>query len=195
MSATKPAEPATKPEATKPEVTAPKKADAKLYVLDTTAVISEDNKTGYRVHLMNVEGAVKPFTFKPGEPLPLPPAVALRFLKSEGFVRTDEKGNVLKFERPPRQPDELQAGETLTLKPNETVARYEELSTPALQHRVLEMEGAEKFATDKPDRKAMIAFIMERKAELARANTSKVRDIGPDEYLPEAEQDGAEDAA
>lgn len=144
--------------AAKPEAKA--KANQILYVLDTTAT----HDSGPRTHEQIVDGAVQPFKFEFGKPVPMPPAIALKFLRHDGFKLTDERGNVREFRRPPRQPNELQAGEKFALGSEETVARYDELSTPALQHRVLEMPGGEQFAQT-PVRAEMIKFIVDAKAK------------------------------
>lgn len=169
---------ATVAETAKPAVA--KKTAAVLYVLDTTANATEPKRT----HEMIVDGAIKSFDFMQGVSLPLPPPIALRFLKTPSFMLTDDKGTVQPFRRRPKQPDELEAGETLVLKDEETVARFEELSTAALQHRVLEMPASEHFA-DNPSRTAMIAFIVATKVKAREANTSKVKDVGKDEFVPE----------
>src|SRR5712692_9327118 len=94
------------------------KATAKLFVLDTTATLA----SGPRTHEMIVDGAVKPFTFEPSKPLPLDPAVALKFLKHAAFQLTDENGAPKEYRRRPKQPDELEAGEALILADEQTVA-------------------------------------------------------------------------
>jgi hypothetical protein len=161
-----------------------------MFILDTTAT------EGPRTHEMMVDGIVKPFTFQRATPLPLPSAVALKFLKHEGFLLTDENGQVLPFRRRPRQPDELGAGEKITLADNETIARYDELSSAALLHRAIELPGGEKFAQgeNKPDRAEMISFITTAAAARKKANAAKESDVGEGEYTPEAEAEEDEAA-
>ncbi len=177
---------------TKPE--APKKAAAPvMYVLDSTArpdSIDQQGRvvSGSRIHEQIVDGTLKTFTFKQGEPQALHPAVALKFLKHEGFLLTDAEGNVQPFSRRPKQPEELGAGETIKLKDDETIAQLDELSNAALQGRVLEMTGGEKFATS-TNRAAMIDFIVKAKVANRKANTSKERDVGEMDFVPLAEPD------
>lgn len=165
---------------TAPTVTAGAAMPAVFYVLDTTAV------EGNRIHEQRIDGIIKSFTFSPGKPLELAPAIALKFLKHDAFKACDKDGNLVAYKRPPKQPDELQAGEQIKLAEDETVARYSELSTLALQHRAVQMQGGERFA-DKPDRKDMIAFIVETKAKFKKANTSKEADVGPNDFVPESD--------
>lgn len=155
-------------------------------VLDTTAQAGQPA----RAHEMIVDGAVKCFTFEAGKPLALPPAVALKFLRHDAFKMTDPNGTPIAYKRRPKQPDELEAGEKLVLKDEQTVANYDELSTAALQLRVLEMPGSDQFA-EAPSRKAMIDFLISTKLAAAKANTSKEADIGRDGFVPEAEEEEA----
>lgn len=166
---------------------APKKP-ALLLVLDTTATAEVPK----RVHDMTVNGRITPFTFERGKPLAMPPAVAFKFLAHDAFWLVDENGNRQDYRRRPKQPDELQAGEHLELADNETVARYEELSTPALMQRVLELPGSDKFAVGNPVRSEVIRFIVEIKAKARKENTK--RDTAPMEFVPEPEFDEGDEA-
>lgn len=170
------------------------KADAKpaerkkMRVLDTTAVPGGAN----RHHEQIVDGIARTFIFEPGKGLELPAEIAVKFLKTDGFKLVDDDNNVVVYERPPRQPEDLGAGEKLVLAPNETVARYDELTNAALVKRAAPMPGGEVFARSAQlDRAAVIRFIMDTKAKLAAANVSKDKDIGDDEFLPPAETDEA----
>lgn len=173
----------------KPETAPPKAAPKTAFIIDTTAIDAP------RVHELIVDKTIRQFTFKPREPLKLPLPVAVKFLKHEGFQLANEKGEVIPYSRRPKQPNELGAGETFKLAENETIARYDELMTSALMQRALEMPGGEKFSTkDKPDRVAMIDFIKGTLAEQQKANTSKTKDIGEDDFVPAAEDfDGDDD--
>lgn len=174
-----------------PAADKPAKKERDLLVLDTTATAV----SGPRTHELIIEGTVKPFTFEFGKPLPLPRAVALKFLNAaDSFKPVDDKGNVIPFRATPKQPDQLGAGETLTLSDDETIARYDELSTPALQARVLAMPGGEQFA-ETPARSEMIRFIVAAKLAKAKANTSREREVGADEFVPDAERDDEAAAA
>lgn len=163
-------------------------ADATVFVLDITAT----SESPVRTHELIVDGVLKPFVFHHGKPLALPLPIALKFLKTESFKRTDAAGNVIEFKRRPKQPDELGAGEKIRLGDHETIARYDELSSAALLQRAAELPGGEVFAkSGTPDRDGMIEFIKETKAKLKKANTAKERDVGDDEFVPEAEIDAA----
>lgn len=151
-----------------------------FFVLDTTAVRAtghdqEDKAKGRgpRTHdMIVVDGRhkiVKSYVFEPGKPLELPIEIAIKFLKTEGFIRTDAEGNPQPYHRQPKQPDELGAGERFMLDPHQTVADYGELTTMSLLQRVLELPGGEAIG-DKRDREAMIDFLMKSRAAKAKAN-------------------------
>lgn len=164
------------------------KKPALLLVLDTTAT----HESGKRTHELIVEGMKKSFVFEAGVPQALAPAIAFKFLKHDAFWLVDDKGNRQDYRRRPRQPDELQAGEVLTLADNETVARYEELSMPALIQRALELPNSEKFSASNPSRSEMVKFIVEAKTKAKRENTKK--DMAPNEFVPEAEFEEGDEA-
>lgn len=149
-----------------------------FHVIDTTAVPGGGN----RAHEMMVEGVLKTFEFEPGKPRPLPRAVALKFLNIEAFKLVDENGNLKPFRRPPKQPHELGAGEQFTLGDDETVAHFDELSTPALQHRVITMPGGEQLGN--ASRSDMVAFIVAARKVAAKLNVAKTPDVGRDEFVP-----------
>lgn len=161
------------------------KAPKKMLVLDTTALPGQPP----RVHEQIVEGIVKPFTFEAGKPLPLPPAIAIKFLQHDSFWLVNEKGERLPYSRRPKQPEELGAREKFKLADHETIARYDELSTKALFQRVLELPGGEKLAHGEtpPERAVLISFILDTMAERRKANTSSDRDERG--YTPKAAAD------
>lgn len=145
----------------KPEAK-PETKPAPMYVLDTTC---RPGPTGSRTHDMVVGGLLKPFTFEYGKPLGMPREVALKFLKHEPFKHTNADGDVIPYQRAPKQPEDLGAGEALTVNADETVARFDELSTIALQNRSIATFGGEKYATS-ADRDAMVAFLVAAKPKL-----------------------------
>lgn len=153
------------------------------YVLDTTAT------TGPREHEQVVDGNIQSFTFERGKPHSLAQAVAVKFLKHAGFVRTDAQGKRIEYQRAPKQPEELGAGERLVLGEDETVARYDELANGALLQRALELPGGEQFAkgAEKPSRAALITFIVGAKATARKQNASLEPDVDRDGYTPEAD--------
>jgi hypothetical protein len=170
---------ATTTETVKTKPAAKSAIPATFYVLDTTAIPGG----GKRAHEMMVDGVLKTFEFEPGKGLEMDRFVALKFLNIDAFKRVDEKGNLLPFRRPPKQPHELGAGEQFKLADEETVAHFDELSTPALQHRVTAMPGGELFA-QAGSRSDMIAFIVAAKKAAAKANISTSSDMGRDDFLP-----------
>lgn len=151
-------------------------APAQMFVLDTTCRPGDNAK---RTHDMPINGQVRPITFEYGKPLPLPREVALKFLEHAEFLHTDVEGNVLPFQRRPKQPEDLGAGETLVLKEDETIARFDELSTIALQNRVIAKNGGEKFAASS-DRGSMIAFLSALKPKQPQMTKAKPVDGAPD---------------
>jgi hypothetical protein len=154
-------------------------AEPTMRVLDTTAV------DGPRIHDMDVKGAIRKFKFEPGVGTEMPATVAAKFLKHAAFTLVDENGNALKYERAPKQPEELQAGETLVLAPHETVARFDELSSRALVQRCAEIPLGEKFAlAEKLDRPGMIAFLVDA-AAIKRKKNPATSDVASDEFIPE----------
>lgn len=161
-----------------------------LYVRDMTAT----SESGPRTHDMIVQGAVEPFTFKPGKALKMPRHIAVKFLKHgpAAFRLCDADGNFVDWHGVPKQPSELQAGERFRIEPNQTVANLSELTNEALWMRCVAMPGGEEVA-EKNDRKAMIDFIVEVTVKRRRENTEA--DRGEDEFVPEADLDMVDEAA
>lgn len=154
---------------------------SELYVVDRSATA----RSGPRTHeLLDASGYARPYTFEPFKPVLLPLAVALKFLASEGFVLTDAHGTEQPFRKAPKRPEDLVAGEKLELKPDETVARYDELSTKALFFRCAVLPGGEVVAQSN-DRNAMIRFIVDHYETLRRKNSQREARIGADEGLDE----------
>jgi hypothetical protein len=168
------------------------KPPAVFYVLDTTVTPLDPTVpgSGLRIHEQIVDGAKKTFRFEHGVPLPMSPAIAMKFLRHDTFKRTDDKGELLPFKRRPKQPEELGAGERMDLGEDQTIANLDELTNGALLARVAEMPGGEQFA-DKQDRAGMIAFMVESKRANRKVNSAPP-DVGSDAFTPEAE---AEDEA
>lgn len=152
-----------------------------MHVIDMTALPGQDD----REHQILVDGVARTFKFKAGKPTALPPEIAVKFLKTDTFKLTDEKGTVLPWRGVPRQPDELQAGEKLILKPEEVVANLDELHDDALWLRVAQLPGGEK--ANREDRDAMISYIITTTEARKKANT--VNEADPDSFTPEAEAD------
>lgn len=120
-----------------------------LDVEDTTALVDQPD----RIHEMMVDSKRTSFTFKAGEKKRLPFDVAIRF-NLPGFIVTDPRtGN--RYEPPPAAPE---GGAALLLKPNEVVARLDELTLDALLVRVKVLPGGEKL-TRTHGKDALAAFI------------------------------------
>ena len=187
----------------KPDSTERAKLPETLYVLDTTALPSR----GPREHEMIVSDARgqklrKAFKFEPGVPLELPFAVAIKFLKIPEFKRSDKDGNLLPYQRQPKQPNELGAGERFALADHQTVADYHELATMNLLQRVYELPGGELLekSTDRENipafREKLINFLIRTTVERREANAARASGIAPknapardveiEEFEPEA---------
>jgi hypothetical protein len=180
--------PAAATESTKAD---PKPAAKLFLVIDTTATPEFPKRT----HEMTVDGIVKPFVFEHGKALPMPEAIAIKFLKHAAFWRVDEEGNRIEYQRRPKQPDELEAGEKLILTDEQTVANLDELSNVALQKRVMEMPGGERFASGVTSRAAVIKFMVDAKRATREATTSKEREVGPMDFVPASDEFDDEEAA
>jgi hypothetical protein len=171
--------------------TAPSKpAEPKVYyVLDTSAAPENPSRT----HEQIIDGGVQTFSFTYGKPTALPLAVATKFLRHDSFKLCDAQGRVVNYRRVPRQPDDLGAGEKFKLGDNETIARYDELTTSAILQRALELPGGERFAAGitAEQRPAVIDFIKDTFAKLRKANQSKEADIGADDFVPEYDESDA----
>lgn len=164
--------------ASKTETPAEAPRETLIHVLDTTA------KTRSRVHEVEVKGVLQQLEFKPGKPIQLPFHVAAKFLRHEGFIRTDEHGTPMDWEPLPKQPGDLQAGEKLVLTPDQTVARLSELNFEALQRRAVLLPGGDEIAT-RPNvtSKELASFIAEQTAKIAKAN-QRPDYVSDDEYTP-----------
>lgn len=158
-----------------------------MYVLDTSAHEVE------RVHEQIISGSIRKFPFKPRTPTPLPPDVAVKFLKSEGFILTDSDGTPKEWAQTPRQPHEMGAGEQISLGPTEVIASLDELNRGSLCKRALQL-GASEAALDAP-KEDLIAFIKQKTQEFRRQKRNGGRgvseDVGADldleEFLPSAD--------
>lgn len=168
---------------------APEPKRTLMHVLDLSATPT----SGKREHEIMVDGLMRVISFEPSKPTPLQPHIAIKFLKfPESFKLTDEAGELLPFQNTPKQPHELQAGERFKLDRESTIARYDELHTPALQIRVLQMDGGEVFR-DSRDRQAMIAFIITKTEEKLKKSVGREDPLGIDEWMPPAENNDALD--
>lgn len=174
---------------------ATKPAPIMWYVIDTTALPGGQNRT----HELIVGKVKTGFVFEPGKPKALPIEIAVKFLKVESFKRTDEHGNLVPYNRQPKQPDELGAGERFKLGEGETIARFEELTNVSLLQRCLELPGGEAMSGGEMEprerRTKMIAFIVATMEERRKANLAKEADMDRDSFLPPPEAGDDADAA
>jgi hypothetical protein len=144
-----------------------------LLVLDTTATAAYPTRT----HEHIVDGLPQQVTFKVGEKLALPVALALKFLKDPAFIVTDPATG-MRYDPTPKEPQ----GNSLELAPNEIIARIDELSTDALVIRAKQIDGGENFKKQ-DGREKLIAFLADktkanRVREAARAVPTPVPGSG-----------------
>lgn len=166
-----------------PSLTVPK---THMFVLDTSAHDVE------RIHDQIIGGVIRKFTFKPRQPTPLPPEVAVKFLKSEGFVLTDAEGSPIEWNATPRQPHEMGAGEQISLAPNEVIASLDELNMGSLRKRALQMGASE--AALQADKEDLIGYIKAKTLEYRRQRRNggigiseePGADIDLEEFVPDA---------
>lgn len=140
-----------------------------LYVLDRSAT----HRAGTREHeLILADGEIRPFAFEPFKGTRLPFEIAMRFLKSEGFVLVDATNQVIPFKKLPKRPEELEAGEQLKVGMEETIARYDELTDRALAMRVAQLPGSEVIVR-RGSRDEMVKFIVDFYQLKARQNARR----------------------
>lgn len=132
---------------------------------------------GFKVHDQWVDGEIRQFRFDHGKPLKMARATAMKFLKA-GFTVRDKTGTVIKPLL--TEPDDLVGKKAaFKLSFDQTVAELSELNLDALLKRVYQLPDGDRFTPESsPDE--MIAFIVKKKAALAKANA------GPDESKKDA---------
>lgn len=136
--------------ALRPEPAPAKAVESALFVEDPTAL------NGYppRTHELLIDGRVKSYVFAPGQKLSMPYSHAVKFLAA-GFIVTDAEDRIMVSA--PRGPDP-HATERFQFGPEEIVARYDELTRPALLLRVNQTTGGEAYTSDHA-REDLIAFL------------------------------------
>jgi hypothetical protein len=145
-----------------------------LDVLDTTATQQYPERT----HELRIGDEIKQYTFKTGQKLALPAAIAMRFLKEPSFIVTDQDGK--RITPPPVEPEN-----PLALGRGETIARFDELSADALMIRCKAEPGGDMFKRN-TGRQPMIQFLTERADakrrdhERALASNARGSDTGED---------------
>lgn len=119
-------------------------------VTDTSATAAFPNRT----HEIILNGEVKSIKFQYGEPTSLPFEEAAKFQKSEGFIVTNDDGDVMV------KPSDVPPAVMHTMKTNECVARFDELTKDALYIRAVMLPGGEMFKGNS-SKDELIAFLVD----------------------------------
>jgi len=121
-----------------------------LKVIDSSLTL-ENSK---RIHQVIINGEITDVVFVYGEDKFLPESVAMKFSK-EGFkiVHPENDSEV-------EIPREIPVGAPVQLRPDEVIARYNELSFDALRTRAVILPGGEKFIQEGVEAQEMIDFLM-----------------------------------
>lgn len=122
-----------------------------LEVTDTTCVPGAPR----RVHAMMIGGSVKEIEFNLGRPTAVPLDVGLRFLKTDAFLVVDPRTG-RKYDPTPPVPTQ-ESG--FRLGPDETVARWDELTQDALFVRAKQLPGAEDIKKGSTPKEKLIEFL------------------------------------
>lgn len=133
-------------------------------------------------------GQLRTLAFNYNRATVVPEAIAVKLLKEPAFVRVDEHGDAIEWRNPPKQPEELQAGEQFQLAADETVAKYDEMTVEALKIRAMQMVGGETVKTAKKE--DVIAFLIAAVAA-KRALAAPPQASDPDLVEVDAEPDGS----
>jgi hypothetical protein len=131
-----------------------------LQVTDTTCTPAYPTRT----HDIMYQGRRAQVTFNYGNPLRLPIDVALKFLKDEAFVVTDEDGN--QYDPTPKAPEA--AGAEFKLAPDEIVAKLDELTQEALYLRAKQLNGSDHIKKGTP-KTELVAFLAAQRLTEAKA--------------------------
>lgn len=132
-------------------------------VQDTSCTASSPDRT----HDMMIDGEVKSVNFKYPNPLPMPFAEAMKFLK-DGFIVRDQEGNVVLM------PTETKL-ETLTqFGVDKVIASLSELTVESLYARAAGMPGGERLRPNST-RPALISFLKEASQKMMAQNTKQDR--------------------
>ena len=157
-------------------------APEKIYVLDTTCTperITNDGSRHYagkRKHELVIKGKIHEFVFEYGVPLALPFETAAKFLRHEGFIRTDEDGTPLRWRNPPMQLEDMGPGQGRQWERDEVIARLDELTLEALRLRCAHLPGGEEVCAHH-ERDKMIQFILATKEKARERNSVRESDV------------------
>lgn len=109
---------------------------SKMYrVTDTSATANNPKRT----HEIIINGEIKSVFFEYGKATLVPFEEAAKFQKSEGFIVTNDEGNVME------KPSDVPPAIMHTMKTNECIARFDEMTREALYMRSVMLPGGEKF--------------------------------------------------
>lgn len=136
------------------------------YVVDTRAT------QGPRTHeMINAQGRIISYTFKDFvTATPVPHSHAMKFASIPGFECYDEDQTRIE----PKTVKGLDGKSSLTLRADECIAAYEELTVESLRARAAKLPGADVKALARSRRETLIA-------ELVKAGKPKFQESDPDE--------------
>lgn len=110
-----------------------------------------------RTHeLPGEDGRLVSYTFKPREHLPMPMAQAMMLVANDGFEVLDPAGKRLQVRTPGGQGG---ASKGIVLRPDEVVARLDELTLDALLQRATRLPGGDELKKNDGKDK-VIAFML-----------------------------------
>jgi hypothetical protein len=152
------------------------------YVVDTRATL------GPRTHeMINAQGRIISYTFKDFvTATPVPHSHAMKFASIPGFECYDDDQNRIE----PKTVKGFDGKSSMTLRADECIAAYDELTVDALRARCLKLPGIDvKTVTHRSRREVLIAM-------LVKAGKPKFQETDPDEDddLIDADADDDDDA-
>jgi hypothetical protein len=150
------------------------------YVVDTRAT------QGPRTHeMINAQGRIISYTFKDFvTATPVPHSHAMKFASIEGFECYDDDQNKIE----PKTVKGFDGKSSVTLRADECIAGYEELTVDALRARCLKLPGIDvKTVTHRSRRETLIAM-------LVKAGKPRFQEPDPDDEDDLIEDDEDEDA-
>ena len=159
---------------TDPETPPMKGNGSTLMVKDLTATADNPSRT----HELIIGGRIEKFIFAYGEYLVLPFNTAIRFSQNPGFVVEHKDGR--SFEAPPSDVDERSETPKIELADDEVIARFDELTKPALVLRAQLLPGGEDI-TDRIGKGDVIEFLKQERLAAKKANSVSDGDMSQDD--------------
>lgn len=150
---------------------------------DTLDPTTGGTVSGARRHDITFNGSIRPIIFKNSLATPLPEELAIKLLAADNFVRVDTDGRELEWKNPPRQIEDLQAGEKLELADTETIADLTELTLDSLRIRAVREKGGEKVKT--ANKETVVAFLVEMRQRKRAESIGRDPVQDPDMYDPD----------